>query len=102
MSKLGYCSRSQAAALIRAGRVRLNGAARRDPEAPVRLEGDRIDVDGRAIDAASKIYLMLNKPRRLVTTASDEKGCERIYACLNFACPVIGDCNHRPLRHRLI
>jgi 23S rRNA pseudouridine2605 synthase len=35
LSKLGFCSRSQAARLIRAGRVRLNGATRRDPETPV-------------------------------------------------------------------
>jgi len=35
LSKLGYCSRSQAAALIRSGRVRLNGTPRRDPETPV-------------------------------------------------------------------
>ena len=47
LSKLGYCSRSRAAELIRAGRVRLNGGVRRDPETPVRLEQDRIEVDGR-------------------------------------------------------
>ena len=36
--------------MIRAGRVRLNGTVRRDPETPVRLEQDRIAVDGRAIE----------------------------------------------------
>jgi 23S rRNA pseudouridine2605 synthase len=82
LSKLGYCSRSQAAALIRAGRVSLNGSARRDPETPVRLESDRIVVDGHAIEAGRKIYLMMNKPRGLVTTASDEKGRETVYAVL--------------------
>ena len=74
LSKLGYCSRSQAAELIRAGRVRLNRNVRRDPETPVRLERDRIAVDGRAIERQEKVYLMMNKPRGLVTTASDEKG----------------------------
>jgi len=78
LSKLGYCSRSQAAKLIRAGRVRLNGATRRDPEAPVRLERDRIEVDRDAVTAESKIYLMLNKPRGVVTTAYDEKGLETV------------------------
>src|SRR5882762_5818639 len=73
LSKLGYCSRSQAAVLIRAGRVMLNGTTRKDPEAPVRLQRDRMEVDGRAVNAASRIYLMLNKPRGVVTTASDEK-----------------------------
>jgi 23S rRNA pseudouridine2605 synthase len=82
LSKLGYCSRSQATELIRAGRVRLNGATRRDPETPVRLERDRIGVDGESVQPEEKIYLMMNKPRGLVTTASDEKGRETIYAIL--------------------
>jgi len=82
MSKMGFCSRSQAAKLIRAGRVRLNGATRRDPETPVSLERDRIEVDRNAITAESKIYLMLNKPRGVVTTASDEKGRQTAYSLL--------------------
>jgi len=82
MSKLGHCSRSQAAELIRSGRVCLNGSVRRDPETPVRLEREHIVVDGRAIDPPKKIYLMMNKPRGLVTTASDEKGRPTIYSVL--------------------
>jgi len=85
LSKLGYCSRSQGAELIRAGRVSLNGSVRRDPETPVRLEQDRIAVDGHAIDSKQKIYLMMNKPRGVVTTASDEKGRETVYAVLDKA-----------------
>jgi 23S rRNA pseudouridine2605 synthase len=82
LSKLGYCSRAQAGELIRAGRVRLNGAVRKDPETAVRLGSDRIEVDGTAVGAAKKLYLMLNKPRGIVTTASDEKGRDTVYACL--------------------
>src|SRR5258708_33068835 len=82
MSKMGFCSRSQAAKLIRAGRVRLNGATRRDPETPVSLQRDRIEVDRNDITAESKIYLMLNKPRGVVTTASDEKGRQTVYSLL--------------------
>ena len=82
MSKRGSCSRSQASAMIRAGRVRLNGKVRRDPETPVRLEHDRITLDGRPLQAQEKVYLMLNKPRTVVTTASDEAGRETVYACL--------------------
>jgi len=82
ISKIGYCSRSQAAELIRAGRVRLNGAVRRDPETPVRIEKDRIEVDGRRIEAEAKVYLIMNKPCGLVTTASDEKGRETVYSLL--------------------
>jgi 23S rRNA pseudouridine2605 synthase len=83
MSKLGYCSRSQAAELIRAGRVRLNGGVRRDPESPVRLERDRIVVDDHGIEAQQRIYLMMNKPRGIVTTASDEMNRETVYSLLD-------------------
>jgi len=79
LSKLGFCSRSHAAELIRGGHVRLNGSARRDPETPVSLGRDRILVDGHTIHAEKRIYLMMNKPRGLVTTASDEKGRETVY-----------------------
>ena len=82
LSKLGYCSRSDAFDLIQAGRVRLNHAILRDPETPVRIERDRIEVDGQPVAAASKVYLMLNKPRGAVTTASDEKGRQTVYAFL--------------------
>lgn len=85
LSKLGYCSRSQAAELIGAGRVRLNGNVRRDPEMPVRLERDCIAVDGRGITPQKKVYLMMNKPRGLVTTASDEKGRETVYSAFENA-----------------
>jgi 23S rRNA pseudouridine2605 synthase len=82
LSKLGYCSRSQAAELIHVGRVRLNGGIRRDPETPVDLKRDRIAVNGNPVEAQAKIYLAMNKPRGLVTTASDERGRETVYGLL--------------------
>lgn len=83
LSKFGYCSRSQAAALITAGRVRVNGAVRLDPEWPVNAERDRLEVDGQAVRPATKVYVMLNKPRGLITTASDEQGRETVFRCLH-------------------
>ena len=82
ISKLGYCSRSRAAELIAAGRVKWNGAVRRDPATPVHLGKDNIEIDGKPIARSSKIYLALNKPRGVVTTAADEKGRETVYGYL--------------------
>jgi 23S rRNA pseudouridine2605 synthase len=82
LSKLGYCSRSRAAELVHAGQVSLNGKIQRDPEAPVSQCG-QITVDGKAVKPREQIYLMMNKPRGTVTTASDEKGRETVYAMLN-------------------
>ncbi len=87
LSKLGYCSRAQAAQLIRAGKVHVNGALRRDPETPVRLGKDRLEINGQPIAASKKTYLALNKPRGLVTTASDEKGRDTVYSLLSADLP---------------
>ncbi len=89
LSKLGYCSRSRATELIAAGRVKWNGAVRRDPETPVHLGKDRIEIDSQPLADSSKIYLALNKPRGVVTTAADEKGRETVYAYLPQGLPWI-------------
>jgi 23S rRNA pseudouridine2605 synthase len=82
LSKLGYCSRQQAFDLIRHGKVRLNGSTPKNPETPVRLGVDRIEVQGHSLNPAEKIYLMLNKPRGIITSASDEKGRDTVYSLL--------------------
>jgi 23S rRNA pseudouridine2605 synthase len=82
LSKLGYCSRSQARELIAAGNVFLNGRVVRDPETPVTLASDTIKVAGSEICAATKIYLILNKPRGFVTSAHDERNRKTVYSLL--------------------
>jgi len=82
LSKLGYCSRSQAWRLINARRVRVNGAVEKNPERRVDSSRDRIEVDGQLIRAERKVYLMLNKRRGLVTTTSDEQGRATVFRCL--------------------
>lgn len=51
---------------------------------------DRIEVDGSPIDRTPAIYLVMNKPRGVVTTASDEKGRETVYDLLEPGLPWLG------------
>jgi 23S rRNA pseudouridine2605 synthase len=81
LSKLGFCSRSQAGLLIKTGKVTLNGQLCRDPEKPVQIDRDQISVEGKPIGFTKHVYLMLNKPRGLVTTTSDEKGRDTVFTC---------------------
>lgn len=82
LSKLGFCSRSQAFQLVREGQVRVNGSITKNPEARVRVGKDHIDVSGETVSSSTKIYLALNKPRGIITSASDEQGRETIYSLL--------------------
>ena len=81
MSKLGFCSRSRATELIRMGKVKVNLVVRKNPEFPVILKKDVIIMDDVSINQAKQVYVMLNKPRGLVTSASDELGRETVYSC---------------------
>ncbi|HEY0506305.1 MAG TPA: pseudouridine synthase [Lysobacter sp.] len=86
LSKRGLCSRSEAARWIQAGRVEVDGRVVRDPEFPIAGDGrQRIAVDGRDLDQTERIYLMLNKPRGLVTTTQDERGRDTVYRCFDGA-----------------
>jgi 23S rRNA pseudouridine2605 synthase len=82
LSKRGLCSRSQAERWVREGRVSVRGRVVTDPESPTALDEPRIEIEGARAEAVAPVYLALNKPRGLVTTASDERGRDTIYRCL--------------------
>lgn len=81
MSKRGLCSRSQAENLVREGRVRVDGRIVRDFESRTRPDATIAIDDARAGEVPRR-YLMLNKPRGVVTTTSDERARETVYASL--------------------
>ena len=83
LSKLGLCSRAEGNRLIEAGRVTVNGTVVRDPGLRVRPESAVIEIDGVRVGRVDRVYLILNKPRGLVTTRDDPQGRATIYQCLS-------------------
>lgn len=82
LSKLGFCSRSQAGRLIEEGRVAVNGKIIRDSSFWCSLDDDEILVDGKRIGKKKFVYIMMNKPPGIVTTRSDERGQKTVYDIL--------------------
>jgi 16S rRNA pseudouridine516 synthase len=76
LSNLGYCSRKEAAALCRAGRLTLAGMALTDATAPIAVAEARtggLRLDGAALDPPPPLTLMLHKPAGY-TCSRDEAG----------------------------
>jgi pseudouridine synthase len=75
LSAAGVASRRAAERLIEEGRVTVNGAVVRQMGTQADPAVDEIRVDGRRIRVAPRFrYLLLNKPRGIMTTRSDPEG----------------------------
>ena len=72
IANLGYCSRRKAEELIKNGNVKVNGKIVNTVGIRVNKE-DRISVNGKLLSNPKKVYYMLNKPRNVISSVSDEK-----------------------------
>lgn len=78
MADAGVASRRACEDLIRAGAVEVNGVVVIDLPAWVDPQTDQIRVEGRPLPKPERhLYLMLNKPTRTLTAATDEPGSDR-------------------------
>ncbi len=74
IAKSGLTSRRAAEELITAGRVRVNGRIQTELGAKADPRKDRIEVDGTRLVAEPHVYLVLHKPKNVVSTLSDPEG----------------------------
>lgn len=78
----GYCSRRKAEELISAGKVRVNGLV--VSELGVKVDGnDEIMIGGKIISREEKEYILLNKPRGVVSTSHDDKERKTVIDLIN-------------------
>jgi len=82
LSKLGLASRTEARALVREGRVTVDGRPVTDPLFEVVPERVRIEIDGHPAEKPRPMTILLHKPRGVVTTRSDPEGRPTVYGCL--------------------
>jgi 23S rRNA pseudouridine2605 synthase len=74
VARAGVASRRAAEELIRKGRVRVNGSIVTALGTKVDPRNDKVEVDGRRLVAENPVYLVLHKPRGVVSTVSDPEG----------------------------
>lgn len=71
IAESGYTSRRKAEELIKDGKVKVNGIIIKELGTKV-SSSDEIIVNDQVLTIEEKVYYLLNKPREVVTTTSDE------------------------------
>ena len=91
IAQAGVCSRRKAEELITQGKVTVNGKVVTELGTKV-SEKDKIAVDGKPLYNKEKlIYLVLNKPRNTIASASDDRGRKTVLLFVSFVCLGNGD-----------
>lgn len=75
LSQSGICSRRRAEELMLGGRVKVNGKVCKELGTKINPDKDKVEVDGKPVNAASSfIYLLVNKPASYITSLYDPEG----------------------------
>lgn len=78
MARCGVASRRKCEEIILAGKVKVNGMIINELGTKVTLD-DIVEYEGkRILPEENKVYIMLNKPEGVITSAKDEKGRKTI------------------------
>lgn len=76
----GVASRRKAEELIKQGLVTVNGHVVRELATTIK-SGDKVEVEGQPIYNEEKVYYLLNKPRGVISSVSDDKGDQLLLIC---------------------
>lgn len=71
MAICGVASRRKSEMMIQEGHVKVNGNLVITPGFSIDPEIDRIQVDGQDIHVSDEVYILLNKPKGVVSTSED-------------------------------
>lgn len=86
LARAGIASRRAAERLVMAGRVRVNGVVVQQLGTSVDPGHDKVQVDGRDVEASSeRLFIALHKPRGVVSTAMDPQGRTRVVDLVDVA-----------------
>ncbi|MCR4789601.1 MAG: rRNA pseudouridine synthase [Treponemataceae bacterium] len=71
LSHHGFGSRRDCKKLLHSGVVKLNGDVCTDPETQVDIDFDFVTVDDKALEIRKDAYIMMNKPKDIVSSTKD-------------------------------
>jgi 16S rRNA pseudouridine516 synthase len=84
LAHAGYGSRKDVKALIKKGRVSLNGELAKSPEIHVNPDSDIVLADGEKAEYVKYVYLLMNKPAGLISATTDPHGQDKTVSDLAF------------------
>ncbi len=79
----GVTSRRKAEELILQGRVSVNNKLIIDLSFKVNPDKDEVQIDGERVRVKKNVYFLLNKPKGVVSTTSDEKNRKTVIELIN-------------------